>query len=61
MQFRETINNRTGAVRYYVNGRRVTRGVFETFKAICVRLDTFAAWTRGDLSRMTCHGTRVGA
>ena len=54
----ETINTRTGARRFYINGRRVTRDTMAAAK-MQARLDTFHTITRGHIVRHRCEATRV--
>lgn len=56
MQFMEAVNNRTGARTYYIDGRRVSRDVFEQEK-FGRKLDTFHTETRGGLTRHFSHTT----
>lgn len=54
MSLRETINNRTGVRRYYVNGQRVTLEAMDAAK-FWRRLDCFASFTRGHITRHLCE------
>jgi len=45
-----TVNKKTGARRYYINSRRVSREKFDAAK-MWRRLDTFQTVTRGNLTR----------
>lgn len=54
MTFTVTANNRTGARRYFINGRRVSRARMDAAK-FWRRLDTFQTVTRGDVTRHSCE------
>lgn len=55
MEFLTTTNNATGARRYFVDGRRVSRERFDAAK-MWKRLDTFQTITRGGMVRQYCQG-----
>lgn len=54
MSFRETVNNRTGVRRFYVNGRRVTSDTMNAAK-FGRSVNTFQTITRGDMTRHYCE------
>lgn len=54
MSLRETFNIVTGELRYFVNGKRVTRVTMNAIKATR-RLDTFQTSTAGNLTRQFCE------
>lgn len=59
MQLCETIDNLTGARRYYRNGIRCTRDRYESAK-FGRRLDCFHTITRGNLTSHHCSATSIG-
>lgn len=54
MTLTKTTNNRTGARRYFVDGRRVTREAYDA-AMFWRRVDTFLTVTRGDVTRQYCE------
>lgn len=50
MNITTTINTRTGKVRYYIDGRRVTREALDAAR-FGRRVDTFASTRRGETVR----------
>lgn len=58
MELRRTENERTGATRYYVEGRRVSRDAFEQAK-FWRRLDTVYSFRRGEKIIHVCHVSKA--
>jgi len=56
VSFLTTVNNRTGARRYFINGRRVSRAAQDRAQ-FWMRLDSFLTMTRGDVTRHWCSGS----
>ncbi len=54
MSLCETINNRTGARRYFIDGRRVTRDAMDAAK-FWRRIDCLVTLTRGEVTRHLCE------
>lgn len=58
MQICETLNNATGARRYYADGKRISRALLVAIKGDS-RLDCFQTVTRGTVTRHYCQARKV--